>query len=210
MLKKRFFEMMILLGTIAFALVACAGLVITSGSPTASPSVTVTPAASGPFNIGDTGPGGGIIFYVNADGFDANGVICHYLEAAPSDMGTKLKWNSSPLDIPNTSRAIGAGKKNTSLILSASPSAPAALACKNYSNNGLKDWFLPSRDELKELYQQRTIISGFTTSGSGDDIAYWASSQDGASNADYHNFSNNTAFQRPKISDGRVRAIRAF
>ena len=30
----------------------------------------------------------------------------------------------------------------------------AAKACAAYSNNGLNDWFLPSRYELSELYNQ--------------------------------------------------------
>jgi len=47
---------------------------------------TATPV----YNLGDTGPGGGKIFYVNPSGFtlyrtatDATGITAHYLEAAP-------------------------------------------------------------------------------------------------------------------------------
>jgi len=47
MVKKRLFGLLVLLVTTAFTLAACAGLVITSGTPVSSPSVTVTPASTG-------------------------------------------------------------------------------------------------------------------------------------------------------------------
>jgi hypothetical protein len=56
------------------------------------------------YSVGDTGPGGGIIFYVDSAGFTSNGVTCHYLEVAPSDLAaaggvgrkrnlSRGKWN---------------------------------------------------------------------------------------------------------------------
>jgi len=119
------------------------------------------------YNIGDTGPGGGKIFYKSATGFtvyqnasDTTGTICYYLEAAPVAQGS-LAWASSSYqstDISGTGTSIGTGKKNTALILATDANAPAAKACNNYSNNGKNDWFLPSRYELEELYNQRTTI----------------------------------------------------
>jgi hypothetical protein len=40
------------------------------------------------YMVGDTGPGGGLIFYAESAGFTSNSVTCHYLEAAPADVGT--------------------------------------------------------------------------------------------------------------------------
>ncbi|MDR2716465.1 MAG: hypothetical protein LBB89_00155 [Treponema sp.] len=123
------------------------------------------------YNLDDTGPGGGKIFYRLEAGFtmtDTN-EVCHYLEAAPADMSTELAWASSgytTTDISGTGSKVGTGRKNTALILATDANAPAAKACKDYSNGGKTDWFLPSNDELYELY----IIDASLGN-------YWSSSQ---------------------------------
>jgi len=148
------------------------------------------------YALGDTGPGGGIIFYI-ADGEDSRslgftlymdvndsiGTTAYYLEAAPSDTDTHLLWNSpacTPVEhdgtadewlvTTGTGTAIGTGKKNTALILAGDPDAPAAKACNNFSNNEKNDWFFPSRDELYELYNQKSILNMTKDK-------YWSSSE---------------------------------
>jgi hypothetical protein len=105
------------------------------------------------FNVGDTGPGGGIIFYHSPDGFRMTdtGEICHYLEAAPNDISKSLAWLSSQFRIEQLEFAIGSGRKNTALILAVDPKAPAAKAADDYRNKDKSDWFLPSIDELEEM-----------------------------------------------------------
>ena len=56
------------------------------------------------YGLGDTDPGGGIIFYVSEEGFTAEGYsgstgsfgtyTAHYLEAAPIGLFKKIKENS--------------------------------------------------------------------------------------------------------------------
>jgi len=70
-------------------------------------------------------------------------------------------------------QSVGAGRKNTALILAQDPDAPAAKACKNYSGGGKSDWFLPSVGELEELFenffsQTLSLAGGYT---------YWSSSE---------------------------------
>jgi hypothetical protein len=51
------------------------------------PAVALTCAQGGPCALGDTGPGGGIVFYYRASGFSCGQDFtdtCHYLEAAPA------------------------------------------------------------------------------------------------------------------------------
>jgi len=48
------------------------------------------------------------------------------------------------------------------VIWETDPDAPAAKACKNYGGNGKNDWFLPSLDELKQVYINRAY-DDFTT-----------------------------------------------
>ena len=112
------------------------------------------------YNIGDIGPGGGRIFYHDPGGFTVqagpsgewSAYTAHYLEAAPADLGS-LEWQTGiAMDIPGTETALGAGRRNTALILSPSGiTAPAAQACRDYSGGGQTDWFLPSAAELAEL-----------------------------------------------------------
>jgi len=186
-------------------------------------------------DIGDTGPGGGIIFFICEIGFlmtDDN-TIAHYLEAAPQNninifMQNTYRWasdifipsypfeenistHSAWKDIPGTGTAIGTGRKNTALILMIDNQAPAAISCKNISNAGKNDWFLPSIDELNQLYQKRDFISGL------DDFfrGYWSSTQFSSNSAMAQDFKNGHIYGTYdggyfKWNDEFVRAIRAF
>ena len=66
----------------------------TSGSTTATFTLTVVRT----YAVGDTGPGGGKVFYVRAGGgtFTATGsdcnTACKYLEAAPTDQSAGIVW----------------------------------------------------------------------------------------------------------------------
>ena len=53
---------------------------------------------------------------------------------------------------------IGTGKANTAAILAVNVIAPAAKACNDYNGGGKSDWFLPSRDELNEMYKVKTRL----------------------------------------------------
>jgi hypothetical protein len=63
----------------------------------AGPGVTaLTCATGGTCEIGDTGPGGGKVFYVSATNFASTGsdcnTACKYLEAAPVEQSTGIAW----------------------------------------------------------------------------------------------------------------------
>ena len=170
------------------------------------------------YNIGDTGPGGGRIFYESTTGFTDmySGQTHHYLEAAPINLGTNLGWASSAwiynaipsMDSTNSTDTadtpIGTGRRNTAFILEEDNAAPAALACKNYTGGGKTDWFLPSRDELIELYNQRTILGIPATN------AYWSSSQYNDNQAWYMGFDYPASYPIDKDDPYNVRAIRSF
>ena len=160
--------------------------------------------------LGGTGPGGGKVFYYSETGFTMtdNGQVCHYLEAAPNDMPTTLQWASSDYystDIAGTGTAIGAGRKNTALILATDANAPAAKACSNYQGGGRSDWFLPSKDELNLLYENRASVGNTTANW------YWSSSQDDHDHAWGQDFFNGYELDYFKdYSNYNVRAVRAF
>jgi hypothetical protein len=174
-----------------------------------SGSVTSAPVSPWAYSIGYTGPGGGIVFYVDPNGFimTDTGETAHYLEAAPADIPGHFVWVSSGFihaDILGTGAAIGTGRQNTALILAVDAEAPAALACRNYSNNGLTDWFLPSIDELGQLQRNRALVGNL-----GREL-FWSSSQNYSDDA----WVQSSVVDYPGYLDKNfarnVRAVRAF
>jgi hypothetical protein len=164
--------------------------------------------------IGFTGPGGGIVFYYSEEGFymTDNAQLCHYLEAAPVVMEISARWSTaagSPyINISNTGMAIGAGRRNTTFILSLDPSAPAALTCSNFGKGGglKEDWFLPSLYELDAMLSERSLL-GITTN-----VNYWSSSQYNTDSAYYMYATSSYLYSNSntKGNSFRVRAIRAY
>jgi len=171
--------------------------------------------------IGDVGPGGGVVFYINETSFwvgavsgSDTGRFCNYLESAMNNLNNNVRvaWANNNADIPGTTSAIGAGKENTRLILEADPTAPAALLCKEYDGGGKNDWYLPSQNELIQLTTRRSIVGGFASFTN-----IWSSSQmntvgftDSASVVQLTTNSINSGSSFTKDSIAYVRAIRAF
>jgi hypothetical protein len=133
------------------------------------------------YALGDTGPGGGLVFYVTADGM-------HGLEAAPVDSASSV-WGCVSTDIARAERtAIGTGQHNTMEILHlCSDGNSAAQVTTNYIANGYYDWYLPSKDELNQIFcvlgnsaSYRSTCSGLANTlnvGTFDTANYWSSSQ---------------------------------
>jgi hypothetical protein len=178
--------------------------------PSSSGSSSVTCAtgggASGTCVLGNTGPGGGKVFYVN----EANATGSRYLEAAPNTWNggaadPPLAWSGNINTSVGTSTAIGTGSANTTAIIADSATANrAATAARAYAGGGLTNWFLPSQDELAQLYTQRAVVGGFAA----DD--YWSSSQSAAGDAWTQDFVNGTQNTDGKGSTLNVRPVRAF
>ncbi len=135
---------------------------ITTASP--SPASVKTCAAGGDCKVGDIGPGGGIIVYVSPS-IQTWG---RYIEAAPKGwyLG-RLDPQKKPFcpdrtnsgtDFVNTKSQIGSGLSNSIAIKRLCPYGGAVADAMAYQGNGLSDWFLPSMDELNELYYSRAKI----------------------------------------------------
>jgi hypothetical protein len=167
---------------------------------------TPPPVPTREYQVGDTGPAGGIVFYDR--GFREDG--WRYLEAAPASMEYEGEWGVRGTNISGTSTEVGSGKKNTQ-ILSASLSNQAAQICARMNIRGFTDWFLPSRDELYYMY--RNLASRGL--GSFDKGYYWSSSQDINGYAWCHDFKDGRQYggnygSKNKDDTLLVRAIRAF
>jgi hypothetical protein len=223
-------------------------------TPTATTSTTTTTiapascATGGVCIVGDTGPGGGIVFYVSATNFTSTGsdcnTTCRYLEAAPTDQSSGIVWATtapkcwntaaptgdgsnnnncqsfsiySPHDTPNqadsrtAALAIGMGMANTNAIYDRFDSAGDAVATNTYAagiayayaNNGKTDWYLPSKDELAQLFAEKARVGGFSTGG------YWSSSEINVEGASYQDFSLGVQDYGYKSDALYVRPVRA-
>jgi hypothetical protein len=146
--------------------------------------------------------GGGIIFYIDGTGQ-------HVLISSLSDQSAGAQWGCPCMSIPGTSTTIGAGQDNTMAIVNwCSTTGIAARICDDLVLNGYDDWFLPSKDELNQMYQQKTVIGGFSSDW------YWSSSEGTTIGSDSYawvqDFSIGTQDDLWKAFTFHVRAIRAF
>ncbi|MCP4278275.1 MAG: hypothetical protein GY779_18180, partial [Gammaproteobacteria bacterium] len=119
------------------------------------------------YEIGDTGPAGGIVFYVTNDGHDG-------LEVSPVDLGIGVDWGCSGTAIAGADEsAVGTGAQNTKDILAGCGEAGiAARLADEYSLGGYSDWFLPSKDELRLLSDN---VADIFIDDPG--IFYWSSTE---------------------------------
>ena len=203
---------------VSLVLAGCGGATTSiTGSTTApSPAVSVDRQAAGltcdengigDCAVGDTGPAGGVVFYDAGSEKDWG----RYLEAAPArwNMGgadqTAMWCDNTDLGIDRAvGVGIGSGMANTQAIV-AECSSGAAWAAAGYNGGGMDDWFLPSSDELNQLYKQREIVGGF---GSG---TYWSSSQNNDSSAWFQVFpSGSQDYRGYKYNVLGIRPVRAF
>jgi len=152
----------------------------------------------GQFYIGES-YGGGIIFYIDGTGN-------HGLIASPSDQSTGALWGCYGTSIGGTGTAIGTGQANTTAIVNGcSESDIAARICDNLVLNGYSDWFLPSKDELNQLFIQSAGVGGFSS------YLYWSSSESSADSAWGQHFDyGGQAYDGKANSPIYVRAVRAF
>jgi hypothetical protein len=170
--------------------------------------VALTCATGGACAIGDTGPGGGKVFYVSATNFTSTGsdcgTTCKYLEAAPSDQSSGIAWCSNTTSaLGTTGTAIGTGMANTTTADTTCTTGAIQIAT-DYTNNSKTDWHLPSNDELDQLHIQKITVGGFSTA------IYWSSSEFNDTVLWAQGFSDGTLYNRSKTETDAVRPVRAF
>jgi hypothetical protein len=159
--------------------------------------------------IGDTHQGG-IVFYLDGNG---GGLI-----AAPSDQSSGAQWGCYGTDMQGTGgTAIGTGTQNTIDIINANcPSTngtpTAADICANYTDGTYSDWFLPSKDEIYEMYSNigQGDALGLGNIGGFANSPYWSSSEHGNYNAWGQYFNGGAQGNNWRFSTFIVRAVRAF
>jgi hypothetical protein len=184
-------------------------------------------------DIGDTGPSGGKIFYYLPAGFNCGptrAATCKYMEVTPSGWFSGVSGQEDPqrtwaqatpvnyqgTTVPGngaTATAIGWGYRNTRAIVAqgntdTATSAAALADSHTVTVSGVvyDDWFLPSKDELNQLYVQKTTVGGFEAN------YYWSSSEysSGFALAESFNTPGGPTYRTKSDSTFYVRPVRAF
>ena len=152
---------------------------------------------------------GGKIAYILQSG-DTGYVVgeFHGLIAATADQSSGIQWyNGDYIVTGATGTVIGTGSANTDAIIAAQGSGSyAASIARDYNGGGYTDWFLPSKDELNQLYVNREAIGGLETNG-----YYWSSTENGfnlAWSQDFIVIGSQSSLN--KYYAYSVRAVRAF
>jgi mucin-19 len=166
--------------------ISVSGLVANESASGATFTFSRTPtcAQGGVCQVGDTGPGGGKVFYISGSainavsGISAGGI---YLEMAPATFSKDLhKWCLGPAN-PNTTlfgavaTAIGTGASNTKIMID-NCSGGAGFEAANLTLGGKSDWFLPSFSEFVEIYGQREML-GLGSGQAAAGYVYWSSTE---------------------------------
>jgi hypothetical protein len=196
-------------GTAYFFKVAA---ITSSGTGTYSaPSASVTPAVpcadGGTCAVGNIGPGGGLVFLLSGG---------RTYEMAPKT------WNGGGEDPTNSwcnvtsdvtgavSVAVGAVASNTAAIDAACTSG-AGQAASDLVLGGKTDWFLPSKDELFEMYSYSLVMpASVAATFAFTGTTYWSSTQNDQNNASTLSFSGGTVGNVFKTLFVRVRPVRSF
>lgn len=173
------------------------------------------------YQIGDTGPSNGIVFYDKG----SYSLGWRYIEVATEDLEL-YEWgcaNSSIAEANNT--GIGKGLYNTAAIVNfhdnldnyySNPSIcnsqnNGTVAAKNAIQlvSGYNDWFLPSTDELNLIYTN-LHLQGL---GNLSNSTYWSSTEIGESTVNTILFETGEILTSSKIPSSntiKTRAIRYF
>ena len=175
-------------------------------------------AQGGGCEVGDTGPGGGTIFYISptainaATGISAGG---KYLEVAPLNWSglsveSTTAWAKAITSVTGTLATLGSGAENTRLINNAlTTNSVAAKVAADLVLNGKSDWFLPSTLEVKEMYD---ALYAPGLAGNLSVANYWSSTQGSTtSQADTYWFgSGGLVSPTNKLQSYTLRPIRAY
>ncbi len=145
---------------------------------------------------------GGLIFYINTG--DGSGLV------TTVSSETTAQWSTIYGNI-STNNNIGSGLANSNTIVAFDATVGiGAEFCLSLDEGGYQDWYMPSRSELEEMYNNLHTNTNGNSNGGFTAADYWSSSATSSSNARSISMvdGNGTSTDRQTVL--RVRAIRAF
>ena len=159
--------------------------------------------ANSQIKIGDT-YGSGIVFWLDGNG---GGLV-----AAPSDQSTGAQWGCYETAIPEARETgIVKGYINTyNIYFNCDQAGIAAEFCYEYEGGGWVSWWLPSKDELNEMYSTIGPNSPLGNVGGFANVYYWSSTESNEHIAWLQDFNNGLQGEFWKTGRVNVRAVRAF
>lgn len=168
-------------------------------------------ASAVPFAVGDFHEGG-VVFYVDETG--EHGLICTVL-----DQSEDAIWTGSASEIAGAdNELVGGGYQNTVDIISGYIPGDvvdtAARISWNLVLSGYDDWYLPSKDELNLMYQNKAAIDETALANGGDAFtanSYWTSTEYNDGFAWRQVFTGGSQYYYTKtMYEGSVRSVRTF
>ena len=193
----------------------------------------LTCAQGGTCVVGNTGPGGGTVFYVSPSTFTCGptrNLTCKYLEVAPrgwSGVSTDptAAWGANSYNLTGVSGSIplgigslGRGYLDSDVIITVQSPSTASGISRAYRGGGLSDWYLPSSSELNVLCKYaRGVTSDFgydctggSTNSNFDSVYYWGTSQGDYDKAYAIDFTTGNSALVLNTNLRSVRPIRSF
>ena len=139
-----------------------------------------------------------------------NGLI-----AAPMNQYIESQWGCDGIPIGASGTAIGTGNQNTiDIEEGCTTSGTAADICANLTLGGYSDWFLPSKDELNQMYLNigQGNVLGLGNIGGFAGYFYWSSTEYDDYNAWSQDFGvgYQSFYNKDSSYYFNVRAVRAF
>ncbi len=157
----------------------------------------LTCATGGTCDVGDTGPGGGKVFYVSAANFTSTGsdcnTTCKYLEAAPADHSTTILWaTTAAFCYPDVSD-LGTSNCRSNSIYSNAANQAASRTAATAIGMGMAN--------TNQIYARLTTAGNAATNTYAAGVA-WAYTNNGKT--DWHLPSKNEVNQMCKWQRGQA------
>ena len=161
------------------------------------------------FAVGDLAHGG-VVFWVTPSGKHGRVASLHNISG--------MAWSDVYSEIGSSAQSTTNGAGNSVAIASQSGhTMSAAQHCLDLAFAGYDDWYLPSKDELNQMFTSKAAIESTATANGGEVFiatSYWSSTESDNDTAEAWN--QNFFGAGSQQADGKsvpsfaVRAIRAF
>ena len=150
---------------------------------------------------------GGVVFWVSPSGEHGKVVNIYNVGKTP--------WSNVTGNIGATAQSLINGAGNTiATMMQGGHTRSAARHCADLGYGGFDDWYLPSKNELNEVYTNRVAIDLTAMANGGEEFVndyYWSSTEETSTDAWQQDFMDGSQGGDDKgSSTGTIRAIRSF